>query len=86
MFRTQYDGDVVTWSPQGRLFQVEYACEAVKQGSIALGLRNNTHVVLIGLKKSPGDLASAYQKKIISIDTHCGVAISGLTSDARVLR
>ena len=34
----QYDTDVSTWSPQGRLFQVEYAMEAVKQGSAAVGL------------------------------------------------
>lgn len=34
----QYDTDVTTWSPQGRLFQLEYAMEAVKQGSCSVGL------------------------------------------------
>lgn len=34
----QYDTDVTTWSPQGRLFQVEYAMEAVKQGSCTVGI------------------------------------------------
>ena len=38
MFRNQYDTDVTTWSPAGRLFQVEYAMEAVKQGSRPLPL------------------------------------------------
>jgi 20S proteasome subunit alpha 6 len=33
MFRNQYDNDVTIWSPQGRLHQVEYAMEAVKQGT-----------------------------------------------------
>ena len=35
----QYDTDVITWSPQGRLHQVEYAMEAVKGGSAAVGLK-----------------------------------------------
>lgn len=34
----QYDTDI-TWSPQGRIHQVEYAMEAVKQGSCAVGLK-----------------------------------------------
>jgi len=76
--------DVVTWSPQGRLHQVEYAMEAVKQGSCAVGLRSRTHVVLCTLKRAPSKLSS-HQKKIIQIDQHVGVAISGLTADARML-
>jgi len=84
MFRNSYDSDSTTFSPQGRLHQVEYALEAVKQGSAAVGLRSNTHVVLLALKRSTGELAS-YQKKLIRIDDHIGIAIAGLTSDARVL-
>ena len=84
MLRNQYDMDVVTWSPQGRLHQVEYAMEAVKQGSCAVGLRSRTHVVLCTLKRAPSKLSS-HQKKIIQIDQHVGVAISGLTADARML-
>ncbi|KND05086.1 uncharacterized protein SPPG_00761 [Spizellomyces punctatus DAOM BR117] len=84
MFRNQYDNDITIWSPQGRLHQVEYAMEAVKQGSACVGLRSNTHVVILALKRSPGELAS-YQKKLIRIDDHMGIAIAGLTSDARVL-
>lgn len=72
-------------SPQGKLHQVEYALEAVKQGSAAIGLRSATHAVLLTLKRSTGELAT-YQKKLIRIDDHLGIAIAGLTSDARVLR
>ncbi|OLY79640.1 Proteasome subunit alpha type-1 [Smittium mucronatum] len=82
MFRNQYDNDASTWSPQGRIFQIEYAIEAVKQGSAVVGLKSNTHAVLVA--RSPNELAS-YQKKIVKIDKHMGVAIAGLTSDARVL-
>ncbi|CAH1759690.1 1297_t:CDS:2 [Entrophospora sp. SA101] len=83
-FRNQYDNDISTWSPQGRIHQIEYALEAVKQGSAAVGLRSKTHAVLLVLKRSTGELAS-YQKKIIRVDDHLGIAIAGLTSDARVL-
>ncbi|KAK3115084.1 Proteasome subunit alpha type-6 [Teratosphaeriaceae sp. CCFEE 6253] len=72
MFRNNYDNDSVTFSPQGRIFQVEYAQEAVKQGSVVVGIRNAEEL-------------SSYQKKIIPIDTHYGLALAGLASDARVL-
>mmetsp|Transcript_36344 Transcript_36344/g.102671 ORF Transcript_36344/g.102671 Transcript_36344/m.102671 type:complete len:268 (-) Transcript_36344:40-843(-) len=84
MFRNQYDTDVTTWSPAGRLHQIEYAMEAVKQGSAAVGLRSNTHVVLATLKRAASELSS-FQKKIFKIDDHMGVAIAGLTADGRIL-
>lgn len=84
MFRNQYDTDVTTWSPTGRLYQVEYAMEAVKQGSAAIGLRSKTHVVLGCVNKANSELSS-HQKKIFKVDDHIGVAIAGLTADGRVL-
>ncbi|KAG5934195.1 hypothetical protein E4U53_000744 [Claviceps sorghi] len=72
MFRNNYDNDSVTFSPQGRIFQIEYAAEAVKQGSVVVGIRNAEEL-------------SSYQKKLFSVDEHAGIAIAGLTSDARVL-
>ena len=84
MFRNQYDSDNITWSPQGRLFQLEYACEAVKQGSCCVGVRSKTHAVLVTLKRSPSELGS-YQQKIFGIDDHIAIAISGLCGDARVI-
>jgi len=84
MYRNQYDNDVTVWSPQGRLHQVEYAMEAVKQGSATIGLKNNDYAVLLALKRASSEL-SAHQKKIIPIDRHVGVSLAGLTADARVL-
>lgn len=80
----QYDTDVVTWSPQGRIFQVEYAMEAVKQGSVAVGIKNSKYAVIGTIKRSPSELSS-YQRKIFKIDDHLGIAISGLTADGRIL-
>eukprot|EP01006_Ploeotia_vitrea_P063357 TRINITY_DN85385_c0_g1_i1.p1 TRINITY_DN85385_c0_g1~~TRINITY_DN85385_c0_g1_i1.p1 ORF type:complete len:248 (+),score=20.02 TRINITY_DN85385_c0_g1_i1:31-774(+) len=85
MFRNQYDTDVTTWSPQGRLHQVEYAMEAVKQGGAAVGAKNKTHAVLVALKRAPHAELGAYQPKTFKLDKHMGLALSGLTSDGRFL-
>ncbi|KAF5093746.1 hypothetical protein D0Z00_003881 [Geotrichum galactomycetum] len=84
MFRNSYDNDAVTYSPTGRLYQVEYALEAVKQGSAAVGLVSKSHAVVVALKRNTEELGS-YQKKIIKIDSHLGVALAGLAPDARIL-
>ena len=84
MFRNQYDSDVSVWSPQGRIYQIEYAMEAVKQGSATVGVKSKTHVVLVALKRASSEL-SAYQKKIVPIDDHLGISIAGLSADARIL-
>lgn len=64
--------------------QVEYAMEAVKQGGASLGLRSGSQVVLAALKRAPNEM-SAPQKKIFKLDSNMGVAIAGLTADARSL-
>ena len=84
MFRNQYDTDCTTWSPAGRIHQIEYALEAVKQGSAAIGLRSDKFALVATLKRSASDLSS-HQKKIFKIDDHAGIAIAGLVADARVL-
>jgi len=83
MFRNQYDSDVSVWSPQGRIYQIEYAMEAVKQGSATVGVKSKTHVVLVALKRAPSEL-SAHQKKIVPMDDHLGISIAGLAADARI--
>ncbi|ONH64798.1 putative proteasome subunit alpha type-6 [Cyberlindnera fabianii] len=84
MFRNNYDGDTVTYSPTGRIFQVEYALEAIKQGSAVVGLATKENAVLVALKRNAEELSS-YQKKIIKVDDHMGIALAGLAPDARVL-
>uniref|UniRef100_A0A8C5Y028 Proteasome subunit alpha type n=1 Tax=Microcebus murinus TaxID=30608 RepID=A0A8C5Y028_MICMU len=84
MFCNQYDNDVTVWSPPGRIHQIEYAMEAVKQGSATVGLKSKTHAGLVALKRAQSELA-AHQKKILHVDNHIGISIAGLTADARLL-
>lgn len=76
--------DCITWSPQGRILQIEYAMEAVKQGTPVLGLRSSTHAVICSFKRAQSELAE-HQQKIFKLDDHMCMGIAGLTSDARVL-
>ena len=84
MWRTQYDDSVLTWSPQGKIMQIDYAMEAVKQGSVSIGLRSTNSAVLIGLKRSPHPLAG-HQEKVFKVDSHLGIALSGITADGSTL-
>jgi len=86
MAKSEYDRGVNTFSPEGRLFQVEYAIQAVKLGSTAVGLRTSEGVVLAVEKRLTSTLLeSASVEKILEVDSHIGVAMSGLIADARTL-
>lgn len=84
MYRNTYDTDCITWSPQGRIFQIEYAMNAVTQGTCVLGLRSETHVVTCALRRTVSKLAS-HNQKAYKIDGHIGLVMSGITADARVI-
>jgi len=84
--RSDYDRGVNTFSPEGRLFQVEYAIAAINLGSTAIGIQTSEGIVLAAEKRvsSPLLLPSSIQK-IAEIDSHVACAMSGLTADARTL-
>ncbi|KAH9553315.1 hypothetical protein CY35_08G001600 [Sphagnum magellanicum] len=84
--RSEYDRGVNTFSPEGRLFQVEYAIEAIKLGSTAVGLKTKQGVILAVEKRITSPLLEPSSvEKIMEIDEHIGCAMSGLTADARTL-
>jgi len=84
--RTEYDRGVNTFSPDGRLFQVEYSLEAIKLGSTSIGICTKEGVVLAVEKRLTSPLVEADSvEKIMEIDGHIGAAMSGLVADARTL-
>lgn len=81
-----YDTAITVFSPNGHLFQVEYAIEAVKKGLCAVGLVTNKSVVLAVEKKAVTKLQEERTiKKIVQLDEHIHMAYSGLTADGRIL-
>ena len=81
-----YDRAITVFSPDGRLFQVEYAKEAVKRGATAIGIVAKDGVVLVAYKATHSKLALADSlRKVFDIDSHISVTASGLIADARRL-
>ena len=80
-----YDRAITVFSPDGRLFQVEYAMELVNRGATILAIRCAGGIVM-GAEETVDPLEeSEYSWKIFKIDDHVGAAIVGLSSDARIL-
>ncbi len=81
-----YDRAITIFSPEGRLYQVEYALELVKRGAPIVGVYSPEGVVLAADETPESTLEDPnYLKKIFQFDDHLGAAIAGLSSDARVL-
>jgi len=84
--RSEYDRGVNTFSPEGRIFQVEYAIEAIKLGSTAIGISTSEGVVLVVEKRITSCLMEPSTiEKIAEVDKHVGLACSGLTADSKTL-
>jgi proteasome alpha subunit len=80
-----YDRAITVFSPDGRLFQVEYAMELVNRGATIVGIRCSEGIVL-GAEENVEPLEEGeFSWKIFKVDEHIGAAIVGLSSDARVL-
>uniref|UniRef100_A0A8C6W591 Proteasome alpha-type subunits domain-containing protein n=1 Tax=Nannospalax galili TaxID=1026970 RepID=A0A8C6W591_NANGA len=75
---TGYDLSASTFSPDGRVFQVEYVMKAVENGSTAIGIRCKDGVVF-------GLYEEGSNKQFFNVDRHVGMAVAGLLADARSL-
>ena len=78
-----YDRAITVFSPDGRLYQVEYAIETVRRGTIAVGVKCKDGII-IAVEEKPRKLQiSTTAQKIFQIDDHVGVAAAGYIPDAR---
>jgi len=81
-----YDRGITIFSPDGRLYQVEYAREAVRRGSASIGVRAEDGVALVADKRRRSQLVEPDSvEKIHKIDDHIGIASAGHVADARQL-
>lgn len=78
-----YDRAITVFSPDGRLYQVEYAIETVKRGTIALGIKTK-YGIIFAADERPRKLQVVDQpQKLFKIDQHIGIAAAGYIPDAR---
>jgi 20S proteasome subunit alpha 3 len=90
---SSYDSRTTTFSPEGRLYQVEYAVEGIAKAPIALGLVTTEGIVFATERRQKGPLAAVEAPeikdingdKVFKVDEHIAVAVAGLTADANVL-
>jgi len=78
-----YDRAITVFSPDGRLYQVEYAIETVKRGTIALGIKTKDGIVFAADERPRKLQIVAEPQKLFKIDQHIGVAAAGYIPDAR---
>ena len=80
-----YDMTPTMYSPDGRIYQVEYAIETVKRGAIAIGLQAKDGIVIAVEEKSRDLQVDDVTQKIFQVDEHVGIAAAGYIPDARIM-
>jgi len=80
-----YDRTIAVFSPDGRLFQVEYAKEAVKKGTTSVGMVFANGVILGTAKQTMKLVVPNTIEKLFKVDEHLGAVAAGLLADARIL-
>ena len=79
-----YDRAITIFSPDGRLYQVEYALETVRRGSLAVGVKTKQGIVLAVEEKGRKLQSDDSVIKMFQIDDHVGAVGAGYIPDARI--
>jgi len=78
-----YDRAITVISPDGRLYQVEYAIETVKRGTIAIGIKTKYGIIFAADEKQRKFQVVEESQKLFKVDQHIGIAAAGYIPDAR---
>ncbi|EFJ50665.1 20S proteasome alpha subunit C [Volvox carteri f. nagariensis] len=86
----RYDSRTTIFSPEGRLYQVEYAMEAISNAGASIGLLAKDGIVLVAEKKITSKLLDTHavgvrREKMYRIDNHIACSVAGITADANIL-
>ena len=79
-----YDMTPTMYSPDGRIYQVEYAMETVKRGTLAIGICSKEGVIMAVEEKPRVLQTKNITQKIFQVDFHIGIAAAGYIPDARI--
>jgi len=79
-----YDMTPTMYSPDGRIYQVEYAMETVKRGTLAIGICSKEGIIIAVEEKARTLQTTNVTQKIFQVDFHIGVAAAGYIPDARI--
>jgi len=84
---SRYDGRTTIFSPEGRLYQVEYAMEAINHAGTCIGIKGTDGILLACEKKHVAKLleTASMAEKIFKLDEHMACAVAGITADANIL-
>ena len=81
-----YDRAITIFSPDGRVYQVEYAFEAVRRGWTTIGLKTKTTALVAAEKRKISALSDETTiQKVFKIDDHIGASYAGMAGDGRIL-
>ncbi|MEM4481275.1 MAG: archaeal proteasome endopeptidase complex subunit alpha [Desulfurococcaceae archaeon] len=81
-----YDRAITIFSPDGRVYQVEYAFEAVRRGWTTLGMKTRSTAIVAAEKRKISPLTDERSiQKVFKLDDHVGASYAGMAGDGRIL-